>query len=106
MLGGAPATLAGDDLVDFVQLRNNPLLHGRASVRFGLASADRVEIRIYDVGGRLVRTLADRSFPAGTHELTWDGLDDHGRRVARGIYFYQLRTPSFVSQKKLAVLKN
>jgi hypothetical protein len=35
----------------------------------------------------------------------WDGSGDDGRMVPRGVYFYQLRTPSFVSQKKIAVLR-
>jgi hypothetical protein len=49
--------------------------------------------------------LANRDFTAGEHEVTWDGNDGQGRPVARGVYFYQLRTPSFVSQKKLALLR-
>jgi flagellar hook assembly protein FlgD len=65
-----------------------------------------VELKLYDVTGRLVKTLAHREFAAGEHNLVWDGTDDEGRLVARGVYFYQLRTPSFVSQKKLAVLRH
>ena len=63
--------------------------------------------KIYDVSGRLVKTVANRSFPGGQeHVVTWDGTNDAGNAVARGVYFYQLRSPSFTSQKKLAVLKN
>jgi len=57
-----------------------------------------------DAAGRQVRTLANRDFTAGEHDLYWEGLDDQGHPVPRGIYFYPMRTPSFVSQKKLAVL--
>jgi flagellar hook assembly protein FlgD len=39
------------------------------------------------VTGRLVRTLADRSFAAGEYDLSWDGSDDSGSQVARGVYF-------------------
>jgi len=46
-----------------------------------------VTIGLYDVGGRLVRTLAERAFPAGAQRLAWDGTDDAGRRLARGVYF-------------------
>ena len=71
---------------------------------FGITRREQVELRIYDVSGRAVRTLANREFAAGEHEVVWDGSDDAGRAVPRGVYFYQLRTPSFVSQKKLAML--
>jgi flagellar hook assembly protein FlgD len=58
------------------------------------------------VTGRLIKTLANREFAAGEHSLFWDGSNEDGQLVPRGVYFYQLRTPSFVSQKKLAVLKH
>ena len=63
--------------------------------------------RVYDVSGRLVRTLADRNFEAGPHTLTWDGTDDHGRQMERGVYFTQVRYAStrFTDAKKLTVLK-
>jgi hypothetical protein len=94
-----------DALVSFLALRSeNPVRDGRARIAFGVTRKEHVELRIYDVTGRAVRTLANREFTPGEHELVWDGVDDAGRAVARGVYFYQLRTPSFVSQKKLALL--
>ena len=49
---------------------------------------------IYDLAGRLVRVLADQSLPAGRHEYVWDGIDQHGRQVASGVYLYALRPES------------
>src|SRR5439155_5980676 len=49
-------------LVNFMNVRNNPLAAGEARIHFGLAQADRVEVKVYDVSGRLVRNLADRQF--------------------------------------------
>ena len=77
-----------------------------ARIAFSIARAREVELRLYDAAGRLVRTLANRDFTPGEH-------DDHVGRAATtrgasapaGIYFYQMRTPSFVSQKKLALLR-
>lgn len=83
----------------------NPFRSGTAKIGFGITRRERVEVRLYDVTGRAVRTLASREFEAGAHELHWDGSGDDGRLVPRGVYFYQLRTPSFVSQKKIAVLR-
>jgi hypothetical protein len=94
-------------LIDFLALRSeNPHRGGDARISFGITRRERVEVRLYDAAGRLVRTLANREFAAGEHDLYWDGLDDTGRPVARGVYFYQMRTPSFVTQKKLAVLRH
>jgi len=94
-------------LVNFMNVRNNPLVAGEARIHFGLAQADRVEVKVYDVSGRLVRNLADRQFPAGEHEILWDGLDNGGRRVARGVFFTRVRftTSNFSAARKLTVLK-
>jgi hypothetical protein len=94
-------------LVNFLALRSeNPFRGGAAKISFGITRKEKVELKVYDVTGRLVKTLANREFNAGSHDLFWDGSNDDGSRVSRGVYFYQLRTPSFVSQKKLAVLKD
>jgi hypothetical protein len=95
--------------VDFLgNVWGNPMaVGGSATVHFGLAKADRVEIKVYDVTGRLVKSLADRNFGAGEHALVWDGSDDQGRTVARGVYFTQVRyiNSRFVDAKKVTVLK-
>ena len=76
-------------------------------MRLGLAHADRVQLRLYDVSGRLVRTLADRVFPAGEQTLRWDGADDRRRRLARGVYFARVRyaNSGYESAKKIVVLR-
>jgi hypothetical protein len=94
-------------LVSFLALRSeNPFRSGSAKITFGITKKEKVELKVYDVTGRLVKTLANREFEPGSHDVFWDGSNDDGQLVSRGVYFYQLRTPSFVSQKKLAVLKN
>ena len=80
---------------------------GSAVVSFSLAKKDRVEIKVYDVTGRQVRTLADRTFEAGPQQVRWDGTNDQGQRVARGVYFTQVKFVGsrFVEAKKVTVLK-
>jgi flagellar hook assembly protein FlgD len=46
-----------------------------------------VALRLYDVSGRLVRTLVRGPMAAGVHRATWDGRDDGGRSVGSGVYF-------------------
>ena len=104
-----PNNPSGQEFVDFMNLRNNPLVTGSATVTFGLSQADRVEVKVFDVSGRLVRTLADRQFApkTGGHTLLWDGTDNNGRQVARGVYFTQVKFQNlrFTDAKKLTVLK-
>jgi hypothetical protein len=66
--------------------------HGESKVVLGIAQTGRVQVHVYDVAGRKVRMLADRVFPAGEQTLVWDGTDDGGRKVARGVYFVRSST--------------
>ncbi len=94
-------------LVNFMHLSNNPVRSGYATFTIGLARGDRVKIQLFDVAGRLVRTLADRNFIAGEHALTWDGVDNSGRRAARGVYFARVeyQNQGFKENGKLVLLK-
>ena len=92
---------------NFIRLHGNPLTSGRAEIRLGIARADRVTARVHDISGRLVRRLADRRFAAGEHDLFWDGRDDGGRPVARGLYFVQVqyRNSGFSAVRKITMLR-
>jgi len=64
-----------------------------------------VSIRIYDVAGRLVRSLVDEPQSAGVYTIDWDGTNDRGTRVASGVYFYQLKWKGEAQTKKMILLK-
>jgi hypothetical protein len=59
-------------------------------IRYSLPSAGRSALAIFSSDGRLVRRLRDGPDEAGVHELAWDGRDDAGRRVGRGVYCCRL----------------
>jgi len=90
-----------------VSLSSNPLRSGSTTIRFALASADQVEINVYDVGGRVVRSLVNRRYEPGEHEVAWDQLDSSGKTVSRGLYFAQVSYGSqgFVATKKLTIIQ-
>ena len=74
---------------------------------FGIATEDAgpVSLRIFDIAGRLVRTLVEEPLPAGPHRATWDRTNDRGERVAGGVYFSQLRTPDRTLRQKVVVVR-
>jgi len=65
-----------------------------------------VALRVYDLSGRLVRTLTDAEpVAAGRHTTPWDGQDDAGRDVASGVYFYRLETGEESLSRRMILLK-
>jgi hypothetical protein len=75
------------------------------TIRFALAREGRVSLVVYDVAGRRIRTLVDRSLPAGAHSVEWDGLGDAGAEVQSGVYLYRLRTAAGTETKKAILLR-
>jgi hypothetical protein len=86
--------------------RPNPA-NPSATITFSLAQKGAVKLRIFDVSGRLVRTLVDDVFDASSEafEFVWDGTNDKGQHVGSGVFFYQLDAPGYTSAKKLVILK-
>jgi flagellar hook assembly protein FlgD len=77
----------------------------RLTVRFGLHSSGSVEVRIYDVQGRLVRELVDESIQAGHKHVVWDGRDNSGRHAATGMYFVRMRTPEKTFKQTIRLIR-
>lgn len=64
-----------------------------------------VRLRIYDVNGRLVRTLVNAVREPGPHTAVWNGRDDLGRSVASGNYYARIEMGQFVKNTQLTILK-
>ena len=69
-------------------------------INYQLPENNHVTLRVYDVLGNLVTTLINNEVEAGYHSVTWNASG-----IASGIYFYTLRSGSFVATKKLILLK-
>ncbi|MEO0009941.1 MAG: FlgD immunoglobulin-like domain containing protein [candidate division WOR-3 bacterium] len=78
-----------------------PATAERLRIAFNLPHNARLQLRIYDATGALIRTLADGSVPAGSYTVSWDGRTDQGKRAAPGIYFIKLETGSTRLTRKL-----
>jgi hypothetical protein len=64
-----------------------------------------VTLSIYDVAGRRVNTLVDRTIERGVERIVWHGRDTSGNPVGTGVYFYRVRAGGIVSAGKLLLLK-
>lgn len=84
----------------------NPIRRDGTTISYSVLEGGPVSIRIFSAGGNLVRTLKEGEYmTAGTHEVRWDGIDDHGERVGSGIYFVRTVVLDEVSVSKLVVMK-
>jgi flagellar hook assembly protein FlgD len=78
-----------------------------SSTRFDyqLPADSRVQLRIYDITGALVRSLVDGEMPRGRHPVYWDGRDESGSRVASGMYYVQLLANGEQKRQKVVALR-
>lgn len=74
------------------------------TIDFALAQDGPTRLEVFDLNGRLVRVLLNESLTAGHHDVTWTGLDQTGRPVASGAYFYRLTAPDGAVQAGRMVL--
>jgi hypothetical protein len=86
--------------------QNSPNPFGPATViKYALDHAADVELDIYDVTGRTVRTLFQGEQPGGEHRAIWDGRDDLGNELASGRYYYRVQVGDQVSSRGMVLLK-
>ena len=108
--GGAPLAGVGPGgatvaALELAQSRPNPS-HGPSEIKFTLASdALHVSLGVFDLSGRLVRSLASGALSAGEHTVRWDGTSTDGRLVPAGLYFYRLNTGNGSVTRKLVLAK-
>jgi YVTN family beta-propeller protein len=99
-VGGAPSVPAAR----LMQNAPNPF-NPSTVIAYEVGRAGKVSLHIFDVSGRMVRTLVDRHLGAGAHTVRWDGRDDQGTAVASGRYYYRLRVADKVLTKDMTLLK-
>ena len=79
----------------------NPF-RGQTRLQFTLPESRRVDVAVFDAAGRRITTLASGLYEAGTHSVTWRGVDSSGRNVTPGLYFVTLQSNNDrVTQKVL-----
>ncbi len=89
---------------DLKQNFPNPFAHLTA-IRYRVSSPSHVSLKIYDVDGRLVRSLVDTIEDSGEYTVWWDGRDNTGEEVGSGAYFCYLITESYSAARKVLVVQ-
>ncbi|MDI6808914.1 MAG: T9SS type A sorting domain-containing protein, partial [Candidatus Eisenbacteria bacterium] len=92
---------------EFILFQNVPNpFNPRTEIRFAVPDETSVDLRIYDVAGRMAKMLLkSERLRAGVHTEVWDGRNDSGQELASGVYFYQLRAGDKVSTMKMVLLR-
>jgi flagellar hook assembly protein FlgD len=78
------------------------------TIRFAIPSPSPVDLKIYDVRGRLVKDVLNSAAGAmapGMHEVRWDGRDNNRHKVASGVYFYRLSAGHLSATRKMVMLR-
>ena len=99
-----PSTLASSANLglEFALTQNHPNPFRPSTViRFALPEARDVRLEVFDIGGRMVKTLAKGTLGPGLHTLSWNGTGDRGTRLPAGVYLYRLMAGKDQANRKL-----
>lgn len=75
------------------------------TIRYDVPIPTALNLSIYDVTGRKVRTLADEKHAAGSYSIEWDGLSSTGARMASGLYLFRLVTETYGESRTMMLVK-
>ena len=100
-------------LVEHNSLPNKFVLHQNypnpfnpvTTLRYDLPENSLVNITVYDMLGRQVKTLVNQAQDAGYRSVVWDATNDYGKPVSAGIYLYQIQAGEYMQTRKMVLLK-
>lgn len=75
------------------------------TIQYKIPDASKIEINIYDMNGRLTKTIVKEHQQAGAYQVMWDGMNSSGNKVSSGVYVYTVKFGNTVSSKKMIFLK-
>jgi hypothetical protein len=89
---------------DLYQNYPNPF-NPTTTITFSLEKNEMVQLRVFDLVGREIKTIVNESLNAGQHVANWNGTDNTGKMVPTGVYFYKLQAGTFSDTRKMILLK-
>jgi hypothetical protein len=90
--------------VEFTQSQPNPFTH-TTSIDYSLPEEINVDLRIFDISGRLVRTLVNGMCMPGSYTVHWDGTDEERKRLSSGVYLCILNAGEFSTVRKIVLTR-
>jgi hypothetical protein len=90
----------------FKLLQNYPNpFNPNTTIQYEIPDAGKVEVQIFDITGRLIKTIVSKNQQAGTYKTVWDGNNKSGQKVASGFYAYTIKFENTILSKKMILLK-
>ena len=77
----------------------------QTKIRYDLPENSMVNITVYDMLGREVKTLVNQAQDAGFKSIIWDATNDYGKAISAGIYLYQIQAGDYIHTQKMVLLK-
>jgi hypothetical protein len=91
-------------VADIIGVVPNPF-NPRTTITYSLRETGSVRLSIYDVQGRLIKTLVNDEQEAGEHQAIWNGRDGNGVKAGSGVYFVKLISAGQSQTRKIVMLK-
>ena len=74
-------------------------------IRFEIGKQENVQLVIYDLLGRKVRTLVNENYSPGMYVIRWDAMNDNRNPVSSGAYIYRIKAGEFIDHKKMILMR-
>jgi flagellar hook assembly protein FlgD len=74
-------------------------------ISFALSEAGQVILEVYNLRGQKVKTLVNDNLKEGYHTTVWNGKDEDGKQVSSGVYFYKMKSESYLQTRKMILMK-
>lgn len=99
---GKPVSGISEDALDspLLEISGTNPFYSRSVIRFGMPRGSKINLSVYDITGRCVKTLVDGEYEAGIHEITFDGT-----ALSQGIYFCVMKASGSLLRQKLILLE-
>ncbi|MCK4447216.1 MAG: T9SS type A sorting domain-containing protein [Candidatus Marinimicrobia bacterium] len=90
----------------YVLYQNSPNpVRNRTFIKYSIPEKSKVELKVFDVGGKEVATLLDKEQSGGFYTVNWDIRDISKNKLANGVYFYHLKAGNYEETKKMVIVR-
>lgn len=94
----------GDSDISSLRITSNPFSN-RVTVKFQIQARSSLNLFIYDINGRKIRTIFNGVKSSGAYSVIWDGRDDTGKKVSSGVYLLRFEANNYSALRKLLIIR-